>query len=72
MKTKSFLPTLYNNAAIVHGTFKHAEQELKTSPAKSLNLSCRGSSDDIPLLIKVDNATELREIKLDYISTITS
>lgn len=71
MKTKSFLPALYNNATILQNSFKSMDQELKPSPSNSLSLSQRGSSDDIPLLIKTESS-DMRDIRLDYISTISS
>ncbi|GJQ77802.1 hypothetical protein Trydic_g16061 [Trypoxylus dichotomus] len=72
MKSKSFLPALYNTTTIVNDSFKSSDQELKPSPANSLSLSQRGSSDNIPLLIKTESSTEMRQIRLDYISTISS
>lgn len=47
------------------------EQE-KAFVYNNMSKSRRGSSDSIPLLINGDGCTELREIRQEYISTISS
>lgn len=46
--------------------------EQEKFPPNNLTQSRRGSSDSIPLLINGDACTELREIRQEYISTISS
>lgn len=71
-RTKSFLPTIIGRSNLIEHNSQKLEQE-KTFPVNNLSTKQRrGSSDSIPLLINGDSCTELREIRQEYISTISS
>lgn len=47
------------------------EKEQEQSVTTAVNISRRGSSDSVPLL-NSDSCTEMRELRLEQISTITT
>ncbi|VEN54072.1 unnamed protein product [Callosobruchus maculatus] len=68
IKRKSLMPTLCELPETVSEIIVHQNehQEIVTASA---NVSRRGSSDSIPLL---NSDTEMRELRMDHISTITT
>ncbi|XP_068917913.1 putative adhesion G protein-coupled receptor E4P [Tenebrio molitor] len=71
VKTKSFLPNIIHVSRSMDNVLLPHDQE-KTSSHNDEPLSRRESSDSIPLLINIENGTEMRELRLDYISTISN
>jgi hypothetical protein len=71
VKTKSFLPNIIHVSRSMDNVLLPHDQE-KTSSHNDESLSRRESSDSIPLLINIENGTEMRELRLDYISTISN
>ncbi|KAG5899253.1 hypothetical protein JTB14_035431 [Gonioctena quinquepunctata] len=69
IKRKSLMPSLSDLPDDMNETIPEKEQEHIVTA--SANVSRRGSSDSIPLL-NSDSCTEMRELRLDQISTISS
>nr|XP_023026898.1 adhesion G protein-coupled receptor L2-like isoform X2 [Leptinotarsa decemlineata] len=69
IKRKSLMPTLSDLPEEINEIVIEKEQELIITA--SANVSRRGSSDSIPLL-NSDSCTEMRDLRLDQISTISS
>ncbi|KAJ3662239.1 hypothetical protein Zmor_006595 [Zophobas morio] len=70
VKTKSFLPNIINVSQSMDNVLPH---ELQKSNAHNEDcVARRGSSDSIPLLVNAENGTEMRELRLEYISTISN
>lgn len=66
---KTFLPSMRNTChAIIE-----SEQVVGCDQEKSLlsKSSRNNSSDTIPLLVNAENCTEMRELHLEHISTIS-
>lgn len=81
IRTKSFLPTMANaadddletgGANAVPSSHYEEKQYVGSTGAATTCISARGSSDTIPLLVNAENCTEMRELRLDYISTISN
>lgn len=64
MPTLTDIPDAETETVIVQ---KEQEQNISTA----VNISRRGSSDSVPLL-NSDSCTEMRELRLEQISTITT
>ncbi|CAG9840951.1 unnamed protein product [Diabrotica balteata] len=69
IKRKSLMPTLSDLPDDMEEVI--VQKDLTHIVTASANVSRRGSSDSIPLL-NSDTGTEMRELRLDHISTITT
>lgn len=63
------LPNIIHTPEVVDNIEK--EQQEKSTTTTSTDVSRRGSSDSVPLL-NSDSCTEMRELRLDHISTISN
>ncbi|XP_044254258.1 adhesion G protein-coupled receptor E5-like [Tribolium madens] len=65
IKAEAFLPNIMHVPRSIDNVVLHQEQQQDKE-------NSRGSSDSVPLLINTENCTEMRELRLEYISTISS
>jgi len=70
-KTKAFLPTISHGIETVNIEIGSNDQD-KSAMGLSVSVSCRSSSDNIPLLINSEVCTEMHELRQETISTISS
>ncbi|RZB49899.1 uncharacterized protein BDFB_008144, partial [Asbolus verrucosus] len=71
LKAKSFLPSIICVSRSMDNVLLPQDKE-KTSVNNEDSISRRGSSDSVPLLINAEHCTEMRELRLDFISTISN
>ncbi|XP_019871881.2 uncharacterized protein LOC109600211 [Aethina tumida] len=69
IKAKSFFPTINTRCGIMDEVISAESNNI--TETTTVSLSRRGSSDSIPLL-NSETCTELKELRSDYISTISS
>ncbi|EFA00913.2 adhesion G protein-coupled receptor E2 [Tribolium castaneum] len=72
IKAKSFLPNIMHVSRSIDNVLLHQEQQATNAHKENSSLSRRGSSDSVPLLVNSENCTEMRELRLEYISTISN
>lgn len=65
------MPTLTDIPDMETETVTVQKEQEQTTISTTVNISRRGSSDSVPLL-NSDSCTEMRELRLEQISTITT